>query len=253
ESSYTEGRKRMLLMRPYWTNQAVAMTTNAAITHFNNFSNYMWQMSYGKLRFASFGPGGSDISTELLIPGDVNSYTAGLGSGAGQAWQAVKDVAQTNYGYDLSKYDFLYYVTTDKPSANYCGLGFVGGVGFHLANSCFGADVSSHEYGHNLGLNHAHFWDTALASMVGAGENVEYGDNNDPMGGGGSPNQYNSRYKNYLGWITNADIAVIPAVGTNRYRLYCFDQDYGVGLRGLKFASAGTDHDNYWINFRQRK
>ncbi len=250
KSSYTEGRKRMLLMRPYWTNQAIALNTNSAITHFINFSNYMWQMSYGKLVFAALGKG-SDISTELLIPGDVNSYVAGLGSGAGEAWQAVRDVARTNYNYDLTKYDFLYYITTDKPAASYCGLGFVGGVGFHLANSCFGPEVAGHEYGHNLGLNHAHFWDTSLQSMVGTGQNVEYGDNNDPMGGGGNPNQYNSRYKNYLGWITNTDIVTIPASGYNRYRLYCFDLDYSVGIRGLKFTHSGSD--NYWINFRQRK
>ena len=253
ESSYTEGRKRVLLMRPYWTNQAVAMTTNAAIAHFNNFSNYMWQMSYGKLRFASFGPGGSDISTELLIPGGVNSYISGLGNGPTDAWKAVKDVATTNYGYDLSKYDFLYYVTAGQPAATYAGLGFVGGVGFHLANSYFDAAVTAHEFGHNLGLNHAHFWDTSQASIIGSGQNIEYGDGNDPMGGGGNPNQYNSRYKNQLGWITDSDIATLPATGSNRYRLYAFDGDYSVGLRGLKYASSGTDHDNYWINFRQRK
>ncbi len=250
ESSYTEGRKRMFLMRPYWSDQAVAMSTNSAVTHFLNFSNYMWQMSYGKLRFAALGQG-SEISTELLIPGSVNSYVAGLGNGATEAWRATRDVAQTNYGYNLSEYDFIYYVTTDKPAASYCGLGFVGGVGFHLANSCFDAAVSSHEYGHNLGLNHASFWDTSLASIIGGGERVEYGDNNDPMGGGGNPNQFNSRYKNYLGWITNSDIATIPATGSNRYRLYCFDLDYGVGLRGLRFARNGSQ--NYWINFRQRK
>ncbi|HWN95324.1 MAG TPA: Ig-like domain-containing protein, partial [Methylomirabilota bacterium] len=70
------------------------------------------------------------------------------------------------------------------------------------------------------------------------------------MGGGGDPNQFNSRYKNYLGWITNTDITTIPSVGLNRYRLYCFDLDYSVGLRGLRFVRGS---DNYWLNFRQRK
>ncbi len=250
QSSYTEGRKRMLLLRPYWSDHAVAMTTNSALTHWVNFSNYMWQMSYGKLAFAPLGHG-SSISPDLLIPGSVNDYTAGLSGGAGSAWQAVRDVASTNYGYVLGNYDFIYYVTDNLPSAGYCGLGFVGGVGFHLANNCFDAAVSSHEYGHNLGLNHANFWDTALASIVGPGANNEYGDSNDPMGGGGNPNQFNSRYKNALGWITNSDIATISATSSNRYRLYAFDLDYGVGLRGLKFVYSGSK--NYWINFRQRK
>ncbi len=247
ESSYTEGRKKMFLMRPYWSDHAVAMTTNEAITHFNNFSNYMWQMSYGKLRFAALGQG-SDISAELLMDGSVTTYSSGLGNGT--VWQYARASASTN-GYDLSKYDFVYYVTDGTPAASYCGLGYVGGVGFHLANNCFDAAVSSHEFGHNLDLNHANFWDTALKSMIGTGQNDEYGDNNDPMGGGGSPNQFNARYKNHLGWISNADITTIPATGSNRYRLYSFDLDYGVGVRGLRFVRTGSE--NYWLQFRQRK
>lgn len=250
ESSYTEGRKRMLCLRPYWTDQAVALTTNAALTHWVNFSNYMYQMSYGKLVFAPLGRG-SDISADILIPGSVNNYVSGLGSGATDLWRAVRDVAATNYGYNLSQYDFIYYCTGSRPSASYAGLGFVGGVGFHLANSYFDAAVSSHEFGHNLGLNHAHFWDTAGQSIIGAGENIEYGDNNDPMGGGGNPNQYNSRYKNYLGWIPDTDIANVSTLGSGTYRLYAFDQDFGVGLRGIRYARNSSQ--NYWLNFRQRK
>src|SRR6185295_2365954 len=75
--------------------------------------------------------------------------------------------------------------------------------------------------------------------------------NNDPMGGGGSPNQYNSRYKNYLNWIPNTDVANLNVTGSGRYRLYCFDFNDSVGLRGLKFTRTGSQ--NYWINFRQRE
>lgn len=250
ESSYTEGRKRMLCLRPYWTDQAIALSTNAALTHWVNFSNYMYQMSYGKLVFAPLGRG-SDISADILIPGSVNNYVSGLGSGATDLWRAVRDVASTNYGYNLSQYDFIYYCTGSRPSASYAGLGFVGGVGFHLANSYFDAATASHEFGHNLGLNHAHFWDTGGQSVIGSGQNIEYGDNNDPMGGGGNPNQYNSRYKNYLGWIPDTDIANVSTLGGGTYRLYAFDQDFGVGLRGLRYARTGSQ--NYWLNFRQRK
>ena len=247
KSSYTEGRKRMFCMRPYWSNYAPVLSTNEAITRYTAFSNYMWQMSYGKLVLAPLGKG-SEISPDLLLPGLVAEYD---NTGLGKLYNTCRDVAATNHGYDLSQFDFLYVMTGGQPAAGYCGLAFVGGVGFHIP--CWGADVTSHEFGHNLGLNHAHFWDTSSQSIVGPGANVEYGDNNDPMGGGGNPNQYNSRYKNYLGWITNAEIATIPATGSNRYRLYCFDLDYGVGLRGLRFANPGPDYDYYWLNFRQRK
>jgi hypothetical protein len=245
-SSYTEGRKRMLCLRPYWTNQAVAMSTNAALTHFANFSNYMIQLSYGKLVFAPLRQG-SDISPEILMPGSVTSYSAGLGS----IFTAIKNVARTNYGMDSADYDFVYYVTGSRPAASYAGLGNVGGVGFHLANGYFDAATAGHEFGHNLGLNHANFWQTTPRTLIGAGSSVEYGDGDDPMGGGGNPNQYNSRYKNYLGWIHDSDIANLNALGSGTYRLYCFDLDTSSGLRGLKFARNANQ--NYWVQFRQRK
>lgn len=250
ESSYTEGRKRMLLLRPYWSDYA-GMATNDAITHWVNFSNYMFQMSYGKMVFAPLGKG-SAISTEIVLSGSVANYTSGLGN-APSTWGAVRTAAAgAPYNYVLGDYDFVYYCTRGEPSASYAGLGFVGGVGFHLANSYFDAAVSSHEFGHNLGLNHAHFWDSAQNSIIGTGQNVEYGDSNDPMGGGGNPNQYNSRYKNYLGWIPDADVANLNSTGSGTYRLYTFDLDNSTtGLRGLRFTYSGSQ--NYWIHFRQRK
>src|SRR5262249_40251968 len=137
------------------------------------------------------------------------------------------------------------------PAADYAGLGFVGQPGFHLAHSAWGPEVACHEFGHNLGLNHAHFWDTDKKSIIGAGQNVEYGDGDDPMGSGGSPNPYTSRYRNYLGWIPDSDIVDLNVAGSGQYRLYAFDMDNSVGLRGLKFRRNSTQ--NYWIQFRQRK
>jgi hypothetical protein len=71
------------------------------------------------------------------------------------------------------------------------------------------------------------------------------------MGGGGNPNHFNSRYQNYLGWIPDTDIVNLSTSGSGTYRLYAFDQDFGVGLRGLRYARNGSQ--NYWLNFRQRK
>ncbi|HAM72138.1 MAG TPA: hypothetical protein DCM86_10890, partial [Verrucomicrobiales bacterium] len=246
-SSYTEGRKKMLLMRPIWSDYSTVMTTNEALTHWQTFSNYMFEMSYGKLVLAALGKG-SDITPPMLLPGLVADYD---NTGLGALYENCKSTASGSYGYTLTQYDFLYVCTGSRPAASYCGLAFVGGVGFHLANRCWDPPFSGHEFGHNLGLNHAHFWDTTARSIIGDGQNMEYGDNNDPMGGGGSPNHYNSRYKNYLGWIKDADIADLNTRGSGTYRLYCFDLNEGSGLRGLKFRRNTTQ--NYWVNFRQRK
>ena len=247
ESNYTEGRKKLLLMRPIWSDYKGGMSTNDALTHYQNFSNYMFEMSYGKLILAPIGKG-SDITPAMTLPGLVATYD---NTGLGKLYQTSLDVASTTYGYVLGNYDFLYVTTADKPAASYCGLAYVGGVGIHLANKCWDPAVSSHEFGHNLGLNHAHFWNTAARSVTGDGQNEEYGDRNDPMGGGASPNQYNSRYKNFLGWIKDTDVADLNVSGSGSYRLYCFDLNEGSGLRGLKFKRDASQ--NYWVNFRQRK
>src|SRR5262249_42459706 len=149
-------------------------TTNDALNHFNNFSNYMQEMSYGKLTLAGLGRG-SDVTPSMLLPGLVADYD---NTGLGKLYNTCKEVARTNYGYDLSQYDFTYVCTAGSPAADYAGLAFVGGVGLHLANGYWDAATASHEFGHNLGLNHAHFWDTSSRSIIGNGQNVEYGDNN---------------------------------------------------------------------------
>ncbi|HXJ74122.1 MAG TPA: hypothetical protein VNM37_14780, partial [Candidatus Dormibacteraeota bacterium] len=247
ESTLTEGRKRMLLMRPIWSDYTGGMTTNDALTHFQNFSNYMYEMSYGKLVLAPLGKG-SDITPSMTLPGLVAEYD---NTGLGKLYTTSLQVARDSYGYDLAKYDYTYVCTAGRPAADYAGLAFVGGVGFHLANSYWDAATACHEFGHNLGLNHAHFWDTDLKSVIGDGVNVEYGDRNDPMGGGGSPNSYNSRYKNYLGWIVESHVADLNVLGSGQYRLYAFDLDNSSGLRGLKFRRNASQ--NYWIESRQRK
>jgi len=246
ESSYTEGRKRMLLMRPIFTDYTTIMTTNQALSHYTAFSNFMYELSYGKLVLAGLRAG-SDITPEMLLPGVVADYD---NTGLGKLYNTCKDVASTNYGYDLSKYDFTYVCTAGRPSATYAGLAFVGGVGFHLANSYWGEGTASHEFGHNLGFNHANFWQTDAKSIIGNGTSIEYGDGDDPMGGAGtSPNAYGSRYKNYVNWIHDSDIATITNSGL--YRLYAFDNPVGVGLRGLRFPRDASV--NYWLQYRTRK
>lgn len=243
ESPYTEGRKRFLMMLPIFTDYNVTMTTNQAVSHFVQTSNYLAQMSYGKFIFAGLGQG-SDITPPLPLPGPSTNYG---GDGLGPLFADSKTVSQNTFGYNLSQYDFIFVVTDGHAGYGYCGLGYVGGVGFHTV--CWDYAVTAHEFGHNLGLLHSHFWNTTNKSIIGAGVNVEYGDSNDPMGGGGDPNQYNSRSKNYLGWIPDADIPNLTNSGL--YRLYAFDGDYGVGTRGLKRVRTGSQ--NYWLQFRQRK
>ena len=246
--TYTTGRKRFLVMRPRFADATDTLTDAQAPGHFNSFSNFMFEMSWGKLVFAGLGQG-SDVTPIMLLPGNASAYD---NTGLGKLYETCKAVAQTNYGYNLAQYDFFYVVTGAKPAASYAGLGFVRGVGFHLANGYYGAGTASHEYGHNLGLNHANFWSTLGKTIIGAGNSVEYGDGNDPMGGGGgSPQHYGSRYKNYLTWVPDSDVAAVSVVNSGTYRLYALDQsEVPGGYRGLRITRSGSQ--NYWVQFRRR-
>ena len=98
------------------------------------------------------------------------------------------------------------------PGFQWSGLGFVGSPGSWIrATSSVG--VSAHELGHNLGLNHANFWDTANAGVIGRGSSVEYGDKFDTMGSANAGSKhFNARYKNYLNWLTSADVQTVTTM-----------------------------------------
>ncbi|MDB6034956.1 MAG: hypothetical protein JWM16_5294, partial [Verrucomicrobiales bacterium] len=244
-SSYTEGRKRILLCRVDFPDfLGEVMTTNQALTTFQTFSNNMAELSYNKLLFAPLGQGSYITPTMHLTNITTSVQDLGL-------LLAACHGGCTALGIDWNLFDFHFVCTSSKPAASFAGVGYVGGDGFWLANSYWGAGTATHEYGHNLGLNHANYWDTSGNSIIGAGTSVEYGDNFDPMGAAGpSPQHYNSRYKNYLNWISNTDCPTLTANGT--YRVYAHDVagSATAGVRGLRVVRNASQ--NYWVDFRQR-
>ena len=245
ESSYTEGRKRFLLMRvdfPDYTTEA--MSTNTALTLMRDMASFMAEISYYKHIIAPVGQG-SDVTPTMRMSGNVATYDNG---GLSKLYPEAQQVARDVHGYDLSKYDFFFVVTGAKPAYGYAGLGYVGGVGFHLANSYFDVRTGAHEFGHNLGLSHANWWNTSDHSSIGEGVSDEYGDTFDTMGiAGGGVLHFSSFNKNKVGWIPNTDCPTVTASGI--YRLYAQDIPAApVGTRGLRLTRSGGD---YWLEFRQ--
>ena len=109
--------------------------------------------------------------------------------------------------------------------------------------------MSSHELGHNFGLNHANAWDTGGLSVLGAGSNVEYGDSFDTMGNSTAGRRhFNTRYKNYLNWLPTTQVKIVTASGN--YRLFAHDATNAATTRAVRIARNAQT--NYWLEFRQK-
>jgi hypothetical protein len=202
------------------------------------------EMSYGRAGIIAYGEG-SDITPTFRLSQPVAYY------GTNGNYNKLRTEARTAAaaaGYDLTSYDRDVICFGPVPNLNWSGLAFVGASGVWLHNS-FSTGVASHELGHNLGLNHANFWDTSGQSVIGPGTNIEYGDSYDTMGlpaGGGR--HFNVRNKAYLSWLKTDEWLNVTTNGT--YRIFAHDSAEARGLRGLRIVK--NSNTNYWVEFRQR-
>lgn len=154
------------------------------------------------------------------------------------------------------------------PGFNWGGLAAVGGRGLWLQSSSLG--VVCHELGHNLGLLHANFWNTlrpdlpdnpqnlpfdpdshvGLDSILGPGDDIEYGDPTDVMGQGGDHAHFTALHKTLLGWIPATGITEVTATGTHRLMAHdsgVLDPALAQVLRIRKDAERA-----YWLSARSR-
>ncbi len=247
-SGYTEGYKRMLFLRPRFSDSSSALadtiSDSRATALMNEFIAHMYNMSWGRIRIAPLGPGGSQFTSALALNQPASHYN---NAGLSRLYPDARAAAQAA-GFNLGDYAFAAVFTGGRPSAGYAGLAYVGGVGIHIANGYYGLSVFVHEFGHNLGLPHAHTWDTGDNSIIGDGSNVEYGNNNDPMGSGGDSMHYVASHKARLDWIPGAEVPRIGTAGIYRVHV-CDEPRNGNGLRAIRVARSGSL--DYWFDFRQ--
>lgn len=245
KSSYTEGTKKMLIIRvdfPDKQGQVVSDTTLTSLI--SNMANQWSDMSYGKTTWTLRGAG-SDFTPTLRLPKNHSSYT-GFGTMLAAARAAAEDA-----GFDYRDYQFDVVVTGDKPDVSFGGVAYVGGRGAWLANGSWNLGICSHEVGHNFGLNHSGFWDTTDGTAIGAGSNVEYGNPFDHMGGASSSTaaHFNARQKNYLDWIPDSAVKKVTANGTVSQRITAMDRENATGFRAIAVDRSGTSQD-FWIEYR---
>ena len=150
-------------------------------------------------------------------------------------------------GFDPNNFNLDIFAMGHNSGFGYGGIAFVGARGAAL-NGAFDLRVTAHELGHNYGLLHANLWRTTDGSTIGPGNNVEYGNPFDVMGGGFDPRaHFSAQYKRRLDWLGDANVQVIEQDGV--YRVFAHDSLNPDGIRALTVRK--NSDKNYWIEFRQ--
>ncbi|MCC7376001.1 MAG: PKD domain-containing protein [Verrucomicrobiales bacterium] len=259
-SAWSHGNKSLLFMRarfPDDLREPISETDAAAVMRLanefyvaNSFKNVSLVGTVGplitlpqpKLYYATQGPG------TLLDDARAATRAAGLDP--------------ETFDLDMVRFEAV-------PGFDWGGLGAVGGRGVWLQSSDL--SVICHELGHNMGLSHGNFWNTVrpelpedtrnlpfdgdsevgIDSVIGPGDDVEYGDPFDTMGGGGGMQaHFSGLHKYLLGWIPES--AVFAVTNTGTYRIVAHDGgDLGAGVAEVLRISKDFER-SYWVSARSQ-
>ena len=243
--AYTEGVKRLIFIRVDFSDLPGAPFSDAAgMTLLTNSANYWADASYHKtlVNLAE-----SDLTPTFRLPNTAAHY------GTNNFYNQLRSdarAAATAAGYNMANYEFDIICIGPVPGFGWGGLGYVGATGSWIRNTS-STGTTMHELGHNLGLNHASFWDTSGQSVIGPGTRIEYGDNFDTMGSGGSGRPHHARYRARLNWLTASDWLTLTSNGV--YRLNAYDVTNSVGIRAMRIIKTSVNATNsYWLEYRQK-
>ena len=213
-ATYTEGNKTFLAIRIRFSDQAANFDPASDATMQTELQTVVSQWatwSYGKLQ------GTFAFTPTLTLPQTEAWYAANGTDNAVLSAARTTAAAYADGGgahpYDTANFDFDCVVFSSSQIGNYCGLGYVGGKGAWI--KCTNAGVYLHEWGHNLGLWHANFWQVDTDSPIGTGTHIEYGSKYSTMGTA-ALNPYDTLERYTLHWLEPADVVTVSSNGTRR-------------------------------------
>lgn len=277
-SPHTEGAKTMLYIRARFADEVpgyepVTLTTAQAR---QGEAEAFWQdNSYGKSTLTT------TYTSVVTLPKNGSEYVGDFNTLHLDARAAA---LAANASWNHANFSFYTVITSNPGNAiTYSGIAQLGGTASHLLRSFISVRTASHEYGHNLGLNHSEYWLTDSPSPIGqdsspggyAGdtadaERIEYGHKFAVMSGLDAAGDfdagrahYAASDKNRLDWLVQSAGDIISTTTSGTYRLYRHDvqsADFasltpGVP-RALKINLSATDPTGltpayrYWLNYR---
>jgi hypothetical protein len=204
-------------------------------------NDFMIENSFGKCYFIT------TVTPLLVLPRSTAYYQLDPSGFASEMLDDAR-VAARAAGYDPSQYDFDTVRYNGGPGG-FGGQAYVGGKGCWLKSSSVG--VACHEYGHNLGLWHANYWNTSPLSVIGPGTNNEYGNSFDTMGAASAGNNHFGAYnKSVINWLTPEIASNIIASGT--YRVFAHDKNTADPARRYALRVRKDSMRDYWLEYRQK-
>ena len=216
-ATYTQGHKKLLVMRVRFADQPVGFepATDATLqTELQTVVDSLPKWSYGKMT-ANFA-----FTPTLDLPGTEASYaTSGMDLiGITEAVAAAYTDAAGNRPYVGANFDFNA-VVFKASWGDYGGVGFVGSKGTMIKSVAAG--VFLHEWGHNFGLFHANFWEPKTNSPISDGTHYEYGNDRSTMGSSGQLGSYTTQERFRIRWLEEGQAPSVTTSGT--YRIYNAD------------------------------
>ena len=259
-SPWTEGNKRILYLRVRFgdddpTYEPVSLAT--AQSHQDDVAEHYRIASYGKLNVTTVFP---DMITLTM---NKSEYVGkGLGDMMNEARAAAIVMGDAEgEDWDYNNFD-LYTIISDGGIGPYAGVAQVGGRKSHHQKGYTSLRTSGHEFGHNLGLSHAHFNYTSDLNPRGSTPTnglgrVEYGHRFSVMSAQSGSDMNHPTLPHFtvhekwrLDWITDSDlIDIISGNQTGTHRLFQNDDENATGLRALRLPSGGA-LSKYWLSYR---